>query len=171
MAATRNDEQLAYSAGRLYWSGGSAPAAIGRGGVTANKKEGDGATPAGVYPLLFGLYRSDRVALPASRLPITPMAPNQGWVDDPADPNYNRPVWLPYPARAERMWREDHVYDVVVIIGYNMNPVVAGAGSAIFLHIARPTFSPTEGCIAISKDILLRIIPLLGPESAIAIRE
>jgi L,D-peptidoglycan transpeptidase YkuD (ErfK/YbiS/YcfS/YnhG family) len=168
-AARAEAENLEYCDGRLYWSGGSAAAAVGRAGVKADKHEGDGATPAGTYPLLSILYRPDRIAAPLSALPVKPLAPSDGWVDEPADANYNRPVSLPYPASAEQMWREDDLYDGLVVIGYNMNPVVPGAGSAIFLHIATPDFAPTAGCVAVEKEILLGLLPLLGPGSQIAI--
>jgi L,D-peptidoglycan transpeptidase YkuD (ErfK/YbiS/YcfS/YnhG family) len=168
-AAQTEPENLEYRGGRLYWSGGSAAAAVGRSGVMADKHEGDGATPAGTYPLVSILYRPDRVAPPLSQLPAKPLAPNDGWVDEPADANYNRPVSLPYPASAEHMWREDHLYDALVVIGYNMAPVIPGAGSAIFLHIAAADFAPTAGCIAVGKDVMLALLPLLGPGSEITI--
>src|SRR5205823_12925932 len=106
-AAVPEYENLEYRDGRLYWSGGSAPAAVGRAGVKADKHEGDGATPAGTYSLVSILYRPDRVAPPRSLLPVKPLAPNDGWVDEPTDANYNRPVSLPYSAGAEQMWRDD----------------------------------------------------------------
>jgi L,D-peptidoglycan transpeptidase YkuD (ErfK/YbiS/YcfS/YnhG family) len=162
-------ENLEYRAGRLTWSGGTAAAVAGRGGVRSNKREGDGATPAGVYPLVFGFYREDRVRLRPSALPMRPLTPNDAWVDDPADPQYNRLVALPYPARAEQLWRSDGLYDLLVVIGYNMEPVVPGSGSAIFLHVARPDLSNTEGCIAVGREVLNGLIPLLGPGSMITI--
>jgi L,D-peptidoglycan transpeptidase YkuD (ErfK/YbiS/YcfS/YnhG family) len=168
-AAQTEFENLDYREGRLHWSRGSAAAAVGRAGVKADKREGDGATPAGTYPLISVLYRKDRVTPPASRLPVRPLAPNDGWVDEPTDPRYNRLVELPYPASAEEMWREDHLYDVLVVIGYNVEPVIPGAGSAIFLHVATPDFAPTAGCVAVSKEVLLGLIPLLGPGSTITI--
>jgi len=97
------------------------------------------------------------------------LAPQDAWVDDPADTNYNRLVSLPYRAGTEPMWRRDEIYDVVVVISYNMNPVVPGAGSAIFLHIARPDFSDTSGCIAVQREVLIDLLPLLGPSSRITI--
>lgn len=168
-AAQTEAENLEYRDGRLHWSRGSAAAAAGRAGVKADKHEGDGATPAGTYPLVSILYRPDRIAAPLSLLPVKPLAPSDGWVDEPADANYNRPVSLPYPASAEQMWREDELYDAVVVIGYNMEPVVSGAGSAIFLHIARPDFAPTAGCVAVKREVLFAVLPLLGPGSQIVI--
>jgi L,D-peptidoglycan transpeptidase YkuD (ErfK/YbiS/YcfS/YnhG family) len=102
-------------------------------------------------------------------LPIAPLRPEDGWVDAPADPNYNRLVTLPYAASHEELWRDDALYDVIVVIGYNTDPVVPGAGSAIFLHVAKPDFSATEGCIAIAKPVLLSLLGLLGPGSTITI--
>ena len=168
-AASLETEKLEYRDGRLYWSRGSATAAVGRAGVKVDKHEGDGATPAGTYPLLSILYRQDRMVAPLSRLSVKPLAPTDGWVDDPRDANYNRPVSLPYPASAERMWREDELYDALVVIGYNMEPVVPGAGSAIFVHIATRDFAPTAGCVAVKRDVLLGLLPLLSPGSQIAI--
>ena len=170
-AATARYQDLEYRDGRLLWPGGSARAAVGRAGVAAVKKEGDGATPAGIYPLVSGFYRADRMAPPRSGLPMRALSPGDAWVDDPADPNYNRLVTLPYPAHTEPMWLDDAVYDLLVVIGYNMDPVVPSAGSAIFLHIARPDFSPTAGCIAVERDVLIGLVPLLGPGSTIAIRQ
>jgi L,D-peptidoglycan transpeptidase YkuD (ErfK/YbiS/YcfS/YnhG family) len=169
VAAQTEAETLEYREGRLHWSRGSAVVAVGRAGVRADKHEGDGATPVGTYPLVSILYRPDRVAPPASQLPVKPLAPSDGWVDDPADANYNRPVSLPYTASAEQMWREDDLYDLLVVIGYNMGPVVPGAGSAIFLHIARPDFAPTAGCLAVKREVLFAVLPLLGPGSQIVI--
>jgi L,D-peptidoglycan transpeptidase YkuD (ErfK/YbiS/YcfS/YnhG family) len=166
-----NFVDLAYAAGRLYWPGGDAPAACGRGGVCRDKREGDGASPAGNFPLLSAFYRPDRIAPPQTGLMLAPLQPAHWWVDDPRDANYNRLVSSPYPAYGETMWREDDLYDIVVVIGYNTSPVVPCAGSAIFLHVARPDFSPTEGCIAVARDVLLRVLALLGPGSTITIRD
>ena len=154
---------LNYAAGRLSWPGGEARAVCGRGGVRADKREGDGASPEGTFPLLYGFYRADRIARPESGLAMTALQPDDGWVDDPADPNYNRLVKLPYAASHETMWMVEPLYDLVVVIGYNTDPVVPGRGSAIFLHVARddtpPTrFAPTEGCVAVRLEDLLVIL-------------
>lgn len=162
--------KLDYGAGRLAWRGGATRAAIGSGGVSADKKEGDGATPAGTFPLVSAFYRADRIAPPSTGIELRALSPNDAWSDDPADPDYNRLVTLPRPAHAEKLWLEDGVYDLLAVIGYNMNPVVPGAGSAIFLHIAQPDFSPTAGCIAIAKEALVGLLPLLGLGSTITIR-
>jgi L,D-peptidoglycan transpeptidase YkuD (ErfK/YbiS/YcfS/YnhG family) len=170
-AAQTESEKIEYRERRLHWSRGSAVAAVGRAGVKLDKHEGDGATPSGTYSLVSVYYRGDRMVAPTSKLPVTRLTPKDGWVDDPRDTNYNRLVSLPYPASAEEMWREDNLYDLLVVIGYNMAPVIPGAGSAIFLHIARSDFAPTAGCIAVKKNVLLGLVPLLGPGSKITIRQ
>ena len=161
---------LVYEAGCLTWPGGSARAACGRGGVRLDKREGDGGSPEGTYPLVEAYYRPDRIAPPATGLPVTALRPEHGWCDDPDDPRYNRPVTLPCDARHELMWREDGLYDLVVVIGYNTDPPVPRRGSAIFLHVARPDFTPTEGCIAVERSVLAGLLVRLGPGSTIAIR-
>jgi L,D-peptidoglycan transpeptidase YkuD (ErfK/YbiS/YcfS/YnhG family) len=165
------DEDLDYRDGGLGWPGGGTRAAIGRTGVSPHKVEGDGATPAGIFLLLAAFYRADRLSPPPTRLPLRALTPSDAWVDDPADRNYNQLVTLPYPAHTEAMWLDDRVYDLLVVIGYNTAPVVPGAGSAIFLHIARPDFSPTEGCIAIAQPDLVALMPRLGPASRITIHD
>lgn len=160
---------LRYRNGRLYWPSGDTRAAVGKGGIRADKKEGDEATPAGAFPLLSAMYRPDRIKPPPTDLPLTQIKKSDGWVDDPKDPKYNQLVQLPYPARAETLWRNDGIYDLLVVVGYNMKPVVPGLGSAIFLHIARPNFAPTVGCVAIARGVLLRLVGRLGPGSTITI--
>jgi len=144
--------------GMLSMPGFQARAVLGRGGVRAQKQEGDGATPAGLLPLRRVLYRADRVARPRAAVPVAPLAPQDGWCDDPWDAAYNRPVRLPYPARHEALWRPDEVYDVIGVLGWNDAPPVRDAGSAIFLHLARPDLAPTEGCIALVRADLLAVL-------------
>ena len=132
--------------------------AVGRGGVRRDKTEGDGATPAGCWPLRRVLYRPDRLVVPESRLPVSPISPGDGWCDEPSDIRYNRQVSLPYPARHERLWREDRIYDLIVVLGHNDNPPLPGAGSAIFLHVARDDYGPTEGCVALALPDLLFVL-------------
>ena len=165
----KNYVGLEYRKGRLFWPDGNARAAVGKGGIRVEKKEGDGATPAGSFPLLSAMYRPDHVKPPVTDLPLTALVKAHAWVDDPPDTNYNKLVELPYPARVEKLWRTDAIYDLLVVIGYNINPTVSGAGSAIFLHIARPNFSPTVGCIAIERRYLSILIGQLGPGSMITI--
>jgi L,D-peptidoglycan transpeptidase YkuD (ErfK/YbiS/YcfS/YnhG family) len=138
-------------------AGVEGPCALGAGGVApaATKREGDGCTPGGVWPLRRVFYRPDRLAAPDTALPVTALTPDDLWCDAPADRLYNRLVKRPYPASAERMWREDQVYDLVVALGYNDAPVVAGAGSCIFWHLARSDLGPTRGCVAVARSFLL----------------
>lgn len=143
------------------------PCAIGRGGRRAVKREGDGATPLGPLPLLRVLYRADKGPRPRTGLPIGRIGSDDGWCDAPADPNYNRPVRHPYPASAERMSRADALYDIVVVLDHNIRPRARNRGSAIFMHLARPGYMPTEGCIALRGDHLRRLLALLGPRSTI----
>ncbi len=130
-------------------------AVCGRAGVTAYKQEGDNATPAGTLDLVRVLYRADRVKTPRCGVPVEPIGRLDGWCDDVADPLYNRQVRLPYAGRHEALWREDGVYDVIGVLGWNFAPVVPGRGSAIFLHVATPDYAPTAGCIALALPDLL----------------
>jgi L,D-peptidoglycan transpeptidase YkuD (ErfK/YbiS/YcfS/YnhG family) len=145
------------------------PCALGRGGISRHKREGDGATPAGRLVLVRGWYRADRLPRPVTALPLRPLDPDDGWCDDPADRNYNRPVALPYAASHERLWRADGLYDVVIELGWNARPRVPGRGSAIFLHIAGEGLAPTEGCIALARNDLLHLLPRLRPGGAVMV--
>jgi L,D-peptidoglycan transpeptidase YkuD (ErfK/YbiS/YcfS/YnhG family) len=144
-------------------------AALGRGGIRAVKREGDGATPRGRFPLRQVLYRADRGPRPRTRLPVRAIRDHDGWCDDPADCNYNRLVKLPSRRSAEGLKRADPLYDLVLVLGYNDRPRVRGKGSAIFVHLARPGFTPTDGCIALSRRDLIMLLAYLGPQSTIAI--
>ena len=146
------------------------PCALGRGGVSTTKREGDGATPAGRFPLRYVLFRADRLSRPPTALDAFAIAPNDGWCDDPADAaHYNRPVRLPHPARSEQLWRGDALYDVLVVLGHNDAPPQPGLGSAIFLHVARPDYSPTEGCVALALPHLLFVLARCGGDAVIRI--
>ncbi|ODT15309.1 MAG: L,D-transpeptidase catalytic domain protein [Kaistia sp. SCN 65-12] len=144
--------------------------AIGRSGVTHAKREGDGATPAGRYALVEVRYRADKIARPRTLLPLRRTRRRDGWCDGKGDRNYNRPVALPYPASAETMWRDDDVYDVVVVLDWNLRPRRQNGGSAIFFHLARPGYLPTEGCVAVSRADMLRILRRLRPGAAFEVR-
>ncbi len=146
--------------GRLRLAGRMLRAALGRGGVRTHKQEGDGATPAGVLPLRRVLYRADRGPPPACAVPIEPLAPDDGWCDDPADAEYNRMVRRPHPGRSEALWRDDALYDLIGVLGWNDAPVARGLGSAIFLHVARPDFAPTDGCVALAAADLRAVLAL-----------
>jgi len=151
--------------GVLDWGAGGLRCVLGRGGVRGDKREGDGATPLGCWPLRRVLFRPDRLAAPRTILPVRALAPTDGWCDDPGDPAYNRPVALPFPASAETLWRADGLYDVIVVLGHNDDPPVPGAGSAIFLHVARPDWGPTQGCVALPRPDLLALLAAL-PEGS-----
>jgi L,D-peptidoglycan transpeptidase YkuD (ErfK/YbiS/YcfS/YnhG family) len=144
--------------GLLSFRGERLRCALGAGGVRPDKREGDGATPAGLLPLRRVLFRADRGPRPLAAVPVEPIAPEDGWCDDPAHPDYNRQIRLPHPARHERLWREDAIYDLIGVLGWNDRPVVRGRGSAIFLHLARPGLPPTEGCIALPGPELRRLL-------------
>jgi L,D-peptidoglycan transpeptidase YkuD (ErfK/YbiS/YcfS/YnhG family) len=144
--------------GTLSWRGMRLRCALGRSGITTEKHEGDGATPAGTLPLRRLLYRADRIAPPPGPLPREPIGAADGWCDDPAHADYNRQVALPHPARHEELSRNDHLYDLVGVLGWNDDPVVRDRGSAIFLHLAREDYAPTEGCVALSLPDLLALL-------------
>ena len=133
--------------------------AIGRAGVTAAKVEGDGTTPVGSWPMRRLLVRPQRWPGLETSLPMAEIGIDDGWCDDPADPRYNQPVRLPYPASCEALWRDDALYDAVVVLGYNDDPPLPGLGSAIFMHVATPDYGPTAGCVALSAADLLRVLP------------
>ena len=147
----------------LDWGAGARRAAIGPGGIAIKGGEGDGITPRGAFPVREIFYRPDRISPPRTALPLRKIEPDDGWCDAPDDPNYNRLVKLPYRASTENMWREDHLYDLVAVLGYNDDPVVPGKGSAIFLHLAKPGYLPTQGCVALAYDDLLAALEQLRP--------
>jgi len=133
-------------------------AALGRAGVRQHKQEGDGATPAGLLPLRRVLYRLDRLPPPDCTVPVEPIAETDGWCDDPVHRDYNRQVRLPHDAHCEELWRQDRLYDVIGVLGWNDAPAAKGLGSAIFLHVAAPGYAPTAGCIALALPDLLRVL-------------
>ena len=144
--------------GRLILDGRQWRAALGRAGIRLHKQEGDEATPAGLLPLRRVLFRADRLALPRSAALREPLSPDDGWCDDPHDRAYNTRVTLPHPARHERLWRDDPLYDVIGVLGWNDAPVSRHAGSAIFLHVATRDLAPTAGCIALAAPDLLALL-------------
>lgn len=159
--------------GLLRFAGQVWRCALGKGGIRRDKREGDGATPVGLLPLRRVFYRADRLAAPACRVAVEPIAASDGWCDDPGHRDYNRRVTLPHEARHEALWREDSVYDIIGVLGWNDGlggePIARGRGSAIFLHIARPDLSPTEGCVALPERDLRAL--LAGGLTAIAIMD
>jgi len=152
------------------WKDHSVHCALGRSGIIHNKWEGDGGTPIGLFPLRRVFYRRDRLRPPLTSLDIQPITPTMGWCDDPKHADYNRLVELPHPASCESLWREDEIYDVIVVLGHNDDPVVPNMGSAIFLHLARPDFSPTQGCVALALPDLLTLLADAQPGDSMIIR-
>jgi L,D-peptidoglycan transpeptidase YkuD (ErfK/YbiS/YcfS/YnhG family) len=145
------------------------PCALGHGGRRVDKAEGDGASPVGTWPLRKVFFRPDRLAAPACKLPVTTLSPGDGWCDDPEHVDYNKLVALPHEASCETLWREDHVYDIIVILGHNAEPVVPGAGSAIFFHLARKNYDPTEGCVALALDDMLEVLAKISVDCTLEI--
>jgi L,D-peptidoglycan transpeptidase YkuD (ErfK/YbiS/YcfS/YnhG family) len=139
------------------------PCALGRRGRRVGKREGDGATPSGLWRLVAVRYRADRARPPLTGLPVRPIRAGDGWCDAIGDRNYNRPVRMPYRASAEEMRRADGLYDVVVILDYNLRPRMQGRGSAIFMHHAREGWLPTAGCIALRPRDLRLLLARVGP--------
>jgi L,D-peptidoglycan transpeptidase YkuD (ErfK/YbiS/YcfS/YnhG family) len=142
---------------------------VGAGGIREDKVEGDSATPVGEFPLRRIYYRNDLVVLPKVALPARPIGEHDGWCDDPRSPTYNRLVNIPNEWSAEKMWREDGLYDLVVVVGYNDDPPEGEWGSAIFLHIARDDYAGTQGCVAFSRDDLLELLPLLTRDTRLRV--
>lgn len=159
------------AAGTISGFGETLPAVFGKGGAVAAavKREGDGATPLGVWPVRVALLRPDRVAAPRTRLPWRWLRPEDGWSDDIGDPAYNRPVRHPHRFGAERLWRDDHVYDIIVVLGQNDAPPAAPLGSAIFFHLTQPDCRPTEGCVAIDAPAMIRWLDQMAPGDALRI--
>jgi L,D-peptidoglycan transpeptidase YkuD (ErfK/YbiS/YcfS/YnhG family) len=146
------------------------PCALGRSGRKAGKREGDGATPIGSFALRKAFYRPDRLVRPRTLLPLSPLRKDDGWCDAPGDRNYNRHVRHPYPASAEHLWRDDGLYDVVVVLGHNERPRVQGRGSAVFMHVAGPGFTATAGCVALRLPDLLRVLEYVSAGALVRIR-
>ncbi len=159
------------SSGKLLWRDKEYHCALGRSGVKTDKREGDGTTPVGCFPIRHVLYRVDKIPKPVSVFKTLPLQKEDAWCDDPADEKYNQFVKLPYAASHENLWREDDLYDVIVVLGYNDDPPQPGKGSAIFLHVARQDYSPTEGCVALALPDLLEILKTAQESTKICISE
>lgn len=145
------------------------PVALGRGGIRANKREGDGGTPRGVFRLKRLWWRADRLLRPATLLPLRRIGGDDGWCEDPASRHYNRPVKVPPGATADRLARTDHLYDLIIELDHNTRPRIAGRGSAVFIHAARPHFAPTAGCVGLDLRALRRLVTHLGPRTRIVV--
>jgi L,D-peptidoglycan transpeptidase YkuD (ErfK/YbiS/YcfS/YnhG family) len=155
--------------GWLTAEGWTIPVALGRGGILANKREGDGGTPRGSYYPLQVWWRADRYPRPQTFLPSRPIRPEDAWCEDPTDRHYNQPIRLVRGQPGDRLTRDDHLYDFIVEIDHNAAPRIAGRGSAVFLHLARTNFSPTAGCVSMTKSSMLRLLRRLGPHTRIII--
>jgi L,D-peptidoglycan transpeptidase YkuD (ErfK/YbiS/YcfS/YnhG family) len=149
--------------------GSAVPVALGRAGIKANKREGDGASPRGRFRLMRLWWRADRAPHPMTRLPAREIRPGDAWCENPADRRYNRAIKLSASVPGDRLWRDDHLYDLVIELDHNTRPRVAGRGSAVFIHVARPGFLPTAGCIALDARALARLLPRLHRSSSIEI--
>jgi L,D-peptidoglycan transpeptidase YkuD (ErfK/YbiS/YcfS/YnhG family) len=155
--------------GLMTAPGISIPVALGRGGIRANKREGDGGTPTGVFHPRKLWWRADRHARPRTFLPTRPIRADDAWCEDPADRHYNQPIKLAPAAAGDRLQREDHLYDFIIEIDHNTRPRTAHRGSAVFLHLARDNFGPTAGCVAMTKGAMLHLLQRLGPRTKIII--
>jgi len=144
--------------------------ALGRGGILANKREGDGGTPRGTFRPVRLWWRADRNPRPATILPVRPITPADAWCEDVADRRYNRPIKVPAGQPGDRLRRDDHLYDFIVEIDHNTCPRVSGRGSAVFLHLAKPSLAPTAGCVAMPGKRLRELLKNLGPGTKIDIR-
>lgn len=144
--------------------------ALGRGGIASNKREGDGATPLGSMALVRAYYRGERVASMSASMPMAMLSTKSGWCDAPGDRNYNCAVTLPYPASHEAMMRNDGLYDIVIVLNYNLRPRLRGRGSAIFFHVAKPELSPTEGCVALPLAVLQKLLPRLSKKTVLTVK-
>ena len=145
------------------------PVALGRGGIRANKREGDGGTPKGTFRPRQLWWRADRHRRPRTFLPVRAIGPEDAWCEDPASRHYNRPVRLDPNRSGDRLRRDNHLYDFIVEIDHNSAPRIAGRGSAVFLHLARGNFGPTAGCVSMTKSAMLRLLARLGPDTRIVI--
>ena len=145
------------------------PVALGRGGIRANKREGDGGTPRGSFRLRRLWWRADRLPRPRTSLPVRRIRADDGWCEDPRDRHYNQPIRLPPSHPGDRLWRTDRLYDLIIELDHNTRPRIAGRGSAVFVHVARPGFAPTAGCVALKADALLRLIAHTTPHTRIVI--
>jgi L,D-peptidoglycan transpeptidase YkuD (ErfK/YbiS/YcfS/YnhG family) len=145
------------------------PVALGRGGIRANKREGDGGSPRGAFRLRRLWWRADRMSRPMTQLPARRIRGDDGWCEDPRDRHYNQPVRLKPDHPGDRLKRADRLYDLIIELDHNTRPRIAGRGSAVFVHVARPGFAPTAGCVALKFDALRRLTARIGPRTRIVI--
>ena len=153
----------------LIWNEIRYRCALGWAGLSSNKCEGDGTTPIGRFPLRRVFYRPDRITKPKTQLAVHALRPQDVWCDDPSNEAYNQLVSLPFLASREHLWRKDHVYDLILELGYNDSPTIVGKGSAIFMHLAKPAYLPTQGCIALRCQDLLKVLENCESETEVVI--
>lgn len=158
------------SKGWLFAGPSVIPVALGRGGIKPDKREGDGGTPVGLFHPLRLWWRADRRRRPQTRLPLRRIGPADAWCEDPNDRRYNQPFQRSANEPGDRLRRDDALYDLIVEIDHNTRPRVAGRGSAVFLHLARPEFGPTAGCVAMRANDLERLLERLSPKTRILIQ-
>ena len=145
------------------------PVALGRGGILANKREGDGGTPRGTFHPRALWWRADRHPRPRTHLAARAIRPEDAWCEDPGNRHYNRPIRLTHDRPGDRLARKDHLYDFIIEIDHNTTPRIAGRGSAVFLHLARENFGPTAGCVSMTRSAMLHLLRRLGPRTRIVI--
>jgi L,D-peptidoglycan transpeptidase YkuD (ErfK/YbiS/YcfS/YnhG family) len=145
------------------------PVALGRGGIIANKREGDGGTPKGTFRPRKLWWRADRFTRPQTFLPVRAIRADDAWCEDPKSRHYNRPLKLRADYGGDRLMRDDHLYDFIIEIDHNTRPTIAGRGSAVFLHLARTNFSPTAGCVSMTRSAMLHLLRQIGPDTRIII--
>jgi L,D-peptidoglycan transpeptidase YkuD (ErfK/YbiS/YcfS/YnhG family) len=155
--------------GWLAAAGQTVPVALGRGGIKADKREGDGGTPRGTFRPRQLWWRADRHPRPKTYLPVRAIKPEDAWCEDPSSRHYNQALRLERDQSGDRLTRDDHLYDFIIEIDHNTSPRIAGRGSAVFLHLARPNFSPTAGCVSMTPSAMLRLLQRLGPRTRIVI--
>lgn len=153
----------------LLYKGYKLKCSIGKSGITNSKKEGDHATPKGIFKLGLLYYRKDRISLPKCKIKSRVIKKNMGWCDDSKSKKYNREIILPFKYTAEKLYRKDRIYDFFINIKYNYSPTIKKKGSAIFLHNANKKYKPTKGCIAIQKKDFIKILPLINKKTKICI--
>jgi len=153
----------------LYYLNFKIKCSIGKKGITKNKQEGDLKTPSGIFSLKKIFYRKDRIKFITTTLKKNFIKKNIGWCDDPTSKYYNRQIKFPFKDSAEKLWRKDNIYDLIIVLNYNLRPVIKNKGSAIFLHICKKNYETTKGCIAIKKKDMLNLIENIKKNSKLII--
>jgi len=153
----------------LYYLNFKIKCAIGKNGLTKNKQEGDLKTPKGIFKLKKIFYRRDRIKFFKSPIKKYCIKKNIGWCDDPSSKYYNREIKFPFNDSAEKLWRKDNIYDVIIVLNYNLNPIIKNKGSAIFLHICKKNYLPSKGCVAISKKDMINLLANIKNNSKLII--